>query len=174
MAGNGLDGVLSMLRYCLRTLLIVTAIFTGCAKSNPGDAAVIKELQMENAASHDLSVEEEEQVAAFMEKLIQGFNAADAEAVEDGLSHPGGDPRGRTNTIKFNQSLMDGGDRVKSWSARRWTEPDWDVMRYMRFHPQPTIWIDVALFNGKREYPLAFSCSPDGNGVLKVCHYVDR
>ncbi len=62
--------------------------------------------------------------------------------------------RGRKNSREFDESLMDGGDKVRGWSARPYTEPDWDIMRMLQHHPPPSVWIDVTLNDGTRDYPI--------------------
>jgi len=122
---------------------------------------------------HDLDIADVGRVRAFMAKVVRAFALADA-AILDAMSHPGGDPRGQSNSREFDQSLMDGGDKVRSWSARPYTEPKWRIMRTLRHHPPPSIWIDVTLNDGTRDYPYCFACAPDADGVLRSCYYVDR
>jgi hypothetical protein len=124
-------------------------------------------------ACHGLGSADVERVVAFMGDVIRAFELADPALLET-LSHPGGDPRGRRNSFEFNKSLMAGGDKVRGWSARPYTEPDWEIMQILQHHPPPTIWIDVTLNNGQGDYPLCFACAPDENGVLRSCYYVDR
>jgi hypothetical protein len=149
--------------------LLIALLLVGCKNDQP----VAAPHKTDKVQGETLSADETTRVQEFMDKVIRAFNSADVVALED-LSHPGDDPRGRANSIEFNKSLIAGGDRVKSWSARPYSDPDWDIMKHMRFHPPPTVWIDVILNDGKRDYPLAFACSPDDNGVLRTCYYVDR
>jgi len=120
-----------------------------------------------------LSPADVERVNGFMERVIRAFEVADPNALQE-MEHPGGDPRGTRNTFEFNKSLMGGGDKVRSWSAQPYSEPDWEIMEILRFQPPPTIWIEVTLHDGKREYPLAFACLADEEGFLRSCYYVDR
>jgi hypothetical protein len=69
---------------------------------------------------------------------------------------------------------MDGGDRVRSWTAKRYTKPDWEVMEHSDFHPAPTVWIDVILNNGSRDYEIFFALAPGMDGELRSCYYVDK
>jgi hypothetical protein len=114
-----------------------------------------------------------ELVTLFVQEVIRAFEIADPFALE-ALYHPGGDPRGQKNSFEFNRSLMEGGDQVRAWSARPYSEPPWDIMRLFRHHPTPTIWIDVTLNDGNRDYPLYFACSSNKDRVLRACYYVDR
>ena|SRR5215204_1047490 len=114
-----------------------------------------------------------QQATEFMASVIHAFEVADPSALQS-LDHKGGDPRGRKNSYDFNQSLMKRGDKVRAWSARPYTEPKWDVMRYLRHHPTPSVWIDVTLNNGEGDYPICFICSPDSEDRLRTCYYVDR
>jgi hypothetical protein len=124
-------------------------------------------------ACHDLDAADVERVTAFMAAVTRAFELADPDLLE-ALSHEGGDPRGRRNSYEFNRSLMEGGDKVRSWSARPYTEPKWSIMRTLRHHPPPSIWIDVTLNDGVRDYPYCFACATDADGVLRSCYYVDR
>jgi hypothetical protein len=121
----------------------------------------------------DLQPNDVERVRAFMAAVVQAFEAADAGALE-ALRHAGGDPLGRKNSFEFNQSLMKGGDKVRSWSAKPYSEPKWEIMRSLRHHPSPTVWIDVTLHDGRRDYAYCFACSPNYEGALRSCYYVDR
>jgi hypothetical protein len=121
----------------------------------------------------DLGPQDRELVKSFMEAVVQAFAKGDAAALQV-LDHPGEDQRGQKNSLEFNQSLMEGGDKVIAWAARPYSEPNWDIMKSKRHDPQPTIWIDVTLNNGKRDYPIYFACSPNQEGLLRACHYVDR
>jgi hypothetical protein len=122
---------------------------------------------------HDLDAADVERVTAFMAAVIRAFERTDPDLLE-ALSHEGGDPQGRRNSYEFNQGLMEGGYKVRSWSARPYTEPKWSIMRTLRHHPPSTIWIDVTLNDGTRDYPYCFACAPDADGVLRSCYYVDR
>jgi hypothetical protein len=113
-----------------------------------------------------------ERVDAFMSKVIHAFEIGEPVALQ-ALEHPGCDPRTRKNSLDFNKSLMAGGDKVRSWSARPYSEQEWKIMKDLRRHPSPTIWVVITLHDGKREYPLAFACSPNNEGDLGSCHYVD-
>jgi hypothetical protein len=167
----------SMCRF-VSLLWLGVALFLGCAKG-PGTATPATPTPRsaantpQPAPAAQLAPADAERAAAFMAKLTQAFEVADATVLKD-LSHPGDEPRDRQNTLEFNQSLMDGGDKVQAWTARPYSEPDWEIMEHLRFHPPPTIWIDVTLHDGKREYPLFFACAPDESGDLKSCYYVDR
>jgi len=121
----------------------------------------------------DLDTTDIARVTTFMAAVSRGFELADPDILET-LSHKGGDPQGRRNSYEFNQSLMKGGDKVRSWSARAYTEPKWRIMRTLQHHPPPSIWIDVTLNNGTRDYPYYFACAPNAGGVLLSCYYVDR
>jgi hypothetical protein len=114
-----------------------------------------------------------QRAAEFMASVIHAFQTADPSALAS-LDHAGGDPRGQKNSYDFNQSLMKRGDKVRAWTARPYTEPDWEVMSYLRHHPSPSVWIDVTLNNGEGDYPICFVCSPDAEGRLRTCYYVDR
>jgi hypothetical protein len=122
---------------------------------------------------HDLAPPDVERVMAFMAAVTRAFQLADPDLLE-ALGHEGGDPRGRRNSYEFNQTLMENGDKVHNWSARPYTEPKWSIMRTFRHHPPPSIWIDVTLNDGTRDYPYCFACAPDEDGVLRCCYYVDR
>ena len=69
---------------------------------------------------------------------------------------------------------MENGDTVRSWSARPYTEPMWSIMRKMQHYPPPSIWIDVTLNDGTRDYPYCFALAPDADGALRSCYYIDR
>ncbi len=120
-----------------------------------------------------LSPTDVERVNGLMNKIVRAFDTADPVALQE-TEHSGGDPRGAENTFDFNKSLMDGGDKVRSWSACPYSEPDWEIMKDLRFQPHPTIWIEITLHDGKREYPLAFACAADEKGVLRSCYYAER
>ena len=69
---------------------------------------------------------------------------------------------------------MNGGDKVQNWSARPYTEPKWDMMRMFQYYPPPSVWVDVVLNNGKRDYDYCIVLAPDANGTLRSCYYIDR
>ena len=120
-----------------------------------------------------LGLQDVERVKSFMETVVQAFAKADAAALQ-ALDHPSEDPRGQKNSLEFNQSLMKGGDKVVTWMARPYSGPDWEIMKSKRHDPQPTVWIDVTLNKGQRDYPIYFVCSPNQEGLLRTCHHVDR
>jgi hypothetical protein len=120
-----------------------------------------------------LSSEDVASVGLFMAAAIRAFELADP-AIIEALFHPGFPPRSRQSAFDFNKLLMTGGDKVRSWSARPYTEPAWGVMRRNRHHPPPTIWIDVTLNDGKRDSSYYFACAPDEEGALRSCYYVLR
>jgi hypothetical protein len=122
---------------------------------------------------NDLDAAAVERVTEFMAEVVRAFTLGDAVMLE-ALSHPGDDPRSRKNSREFDQSLMDGGDKVQSWSARPYTEPKWSIMRMLQHHPPPSVWIDVTLNDGKRDYPICFALAPDADGTLRSCYYIDR
>jgi hypothetical protein len=76
----------------------------------------------------DLDAADVVRVTAFMAEVIRAF-ALGAAALLEPLSHPSADPRDNRNDREFDQGLMDGGDKVTSWSARPYTEPNWEIMR---------------------------------------------
>ena len=114
-----------------------------------------------------------DQVKTFMAAAARAFAIRDAGLLEL-LAHSGGDPQGRKNSRDFNQSLMDGGDTVKSWSAQPYTEPKWSIMRTRQHHPPPAIWVDVILSDGTRDYPYCFALASSEDGQLLSCYYIER
>ena len=156
-------------------LSLAVVLFLGCEKGQSNAIPATPPTPPPKIADSipELAPADAERAKAFMDKVIHAFEIADAMALED-LSHPGDDPRGRKNSIEFNKSLMEGGDKVQSWSARPYSEPDWEIMEHLKHHPPPTVWIEVTLHDGQREYPLVFACAPDEKGDLKSCYYVDR
>jgi hypothetical protein len=121
----------------------------------------------------DLDAADVEQVTAFLAAATRAFALKDVGLLET-LSHPGGDPQGRRNSREFDQSLMVGGDTIQRWAARPYMEPKWRIMREFQHHPPPTIWVDVTLNDGKRDYPYCFALAPGEGGKLLSCYYIDR
>ena len=142
---------------CLISLAICVHI-AGCSPAKNTNQASDSADRQTDAKTTDVSPPidpltdlENERARDFMAKVTSAFEARNPQTLED-LSHPWDDPRGRENTIKFNQSLMDGGDRVKSWTAKRYSKPDWEYLEDKDFYPAPTVWIDVVLNDGSRDY----------------------
>jgi len=116
---------------------------------------------------------DEQRVREFMTKITYAFSVANPDILEL-LSHEGADERDRKNSFDFNQSLMNGGDKVYAWSARPYSEPKWSIMRTVQHHPPPSIWVDVTLNNGKRNYPYCFALALDSTNELRSCYYIER
>ncbi len=112
-------------------------------------------------------------VEAFMALAVGAFALKDAGLLEN-LFHPGGDPRGRKNSREFDQALMDGGDTIINWTAMPYTEPNWKIMKTLQHHPPPTVWVDVMLNDGNRDYDYFFALAPIESGELRSCYYIDR
>lgn len=132
-----------------------------------------KKITADAGTCHDLATADAKLVKAFMAAVTRAFEGADPDLL-DALSHEGGDPKSRRGSYEFMQLLMKRGDKVQSWSARPYTEPKWTIMRTSQFHPPPSIWIDVTLNDGKRDYGIFFSLAPDADGALRSCYYVAR
>jgi hypothetical protein len=69
---------------------------------------------------------------------------------------------------------MDDGNKVRTWSARPYTEPTWEIMRTRQHYPPPSIWIDVTLNDGKTDDTENYFVSPDEKGALRACYCIDR
>jgi hypothetical protein len=126
-----------------------------------------------NGQCEGLDAPDVERVTTFMSGVIQAFESCDPFALEK-LSHVGGDPRGRKNTFEYRKLLMEGGDKVRAWVARPYSEPKWGIMRSLRHHPNPAIWIEVTLNDGQRDNRVCYACSLNEQGALRICYYVDR
>ena len=122
---------------------------------------------------HKLDAVDAKRVTAFMAAVTRAYKLAESDLL-DALTHDGQDVRARQSTKEFRQSLMEGGDKVQTWSARPYTEPAWSIMRTSQLHPPPSVWIDVTLNNGKRDYPIFFAVAPDEKGRFRSCYYIDR
>lgn len=164
---------------CLISLTVCVHI-AGCSLAKDDNQATESADREPDATSTDTSAPidpltdlENERARDFMAQVTSAFEARNPQALEQ-LAHPGGDPRGRENTIKFNQSLMDGGDRVKSWTAKRYSKPDWEYLEDKDFYPAPTVWIDVILNDGSRDYEIFCALAPGTDGEFRSCYYVDK
>lgn len=168
-----------------RTVAVLIAVavcvhFAGCTPANSAKNADESDTQKTDASSTTVSAPidpltdlENERAGDFMAKVTSAFEARNPQALEE-LSHPWDDPRGRENSIKYAQGLMDGGDRVKSWIAKRYAKPDWEYLEDNDFHPAPTVWIDVVLNDGSRDYEIFFALAPAPDGEFRSCYYVDK
>lgn len=122
---------------------------------------------------HKLDAADVKRVTAFMAAVTRAYKLAEPDLL-DALTHEEEDLRSRQSTKGFMRSLMEGGDKVRTWSARPYTEPAWSIMRTSQLHPPPSVWVDVMLNNGKRDYPIFFAVAPDEKGFLRSCYYIDR
>ena len=112
-------------------------------------------------------------VTQFMAGVIKAFTDCKAAQVVK-LTHKGQEKASAKSDREFTQGLMNGGDRVVAWHAKKYRQPNWDVMSYLDFYPKPTVWIDVTLHDGNREYPYVFALAPASDNRLLRCYYVDR
>ena len=122
---------------------------------------------------NDLTGNDAKLVNEFMASVILAFSNKSPQSLED-LSHLGDSERDIKNNLEFARTLMDGGDRVQSWTARPYSEPNWEIMEISKFFPEPTIWIDVTLNDGNRNYPFFFALAPNSANQLRSCYYVAR
>jgi hypothetical protein len=122
---------------------------------------------------HDLTDDDAKRVSSFMATLSNIFERANTDLL-DALNHGGRDPESRRSLHEFIQMLIRAGDKVRSWSARPYTEPKGGRFRTRQHHPPPSIALDVTLNNGKRDYGIYIALAPDSNGVLLSCHEVNR
>jgi hypothetical protein len=170
-----------MLRTVVGLILLTMCVhFAGCSPAKNAKQASDSADRKTDAKSTDVSAPidpltdlENERARDFMAKVTSAFEMRDAEALEQ-LAHPGDEPRDRENTIEYNRSLMDGGDRVKSWTAKRYAKPDWEVLEHRDFSPAPTVWIDVVLNDGSRDYEIFYALAPGTDGEYRSCYYVDK
>ena len=72
----------------------------------------------------------------------------------------GASESGQRNTFDYNQGLMEGGDRIVSWSASPYKEPRWSIMKLYQHHPEPTVWVLVMLDDGRRQTEYCFALAP--------------
>jgi hypothetical protein len=122
---------------------------------------------------HELDAADVKRVTAFMAALTRAYELADPDLV-DALGHKGEDARSRQGTKDLAWLLMDDGNKVRTWSARPYTEPTWEIMRTQQHYPPPSIWIDVTLNDGKKDDLQCYFVSPDEKGVLRACYCIDR
>lgn len=157
----------------------VLSFALGCSTESGKDTAQLEgsireSLELDNRMANDkLTSSEITAAEEFMGHVEAAFENKDANLLER-LSHAGGDPRGIKNTIEYNQNLMNGGDRVKSWTAKRYERPDWDYLKTNDFYPEPTVWVDVVLNNGSGDYFIFFALAPNAEGDLRSCYYIDK
>lgn len=112
-------------------------------------------------------------VTKFMDQVVKIFESCKAEKLSK-LDHKGASAAQDDADLQFAQRLMNNGDRVVAWTARKYTEPSWSIMKHNDFFPAPKLWIDVTLNNGNHDYPFFFALAPAKNGSLRSCFYVDR
>src|SRR5262245_19590777 len=122
---------------------------------------------------HNLDATDVKRVTAFMAALTRAFKVADPDLV-DALAHEGEDPDSRQAGKDLTWMLMDDGNKLRTWSARPYTEPTWEIMRTQQHYPPPSIWSDVTLSDGKKDDLGRYFVAPDGKGVLRVCYCIDR
>ncbi len=121
----------------------------------------------------ELDVADVKRVRAFMAELTRFYELADPELL-DALTHEGEDPDSRQGSKDLTWLLMDDGYKVRTWSARPYTEPTWDIMQKIQHYPPPSIWIDVTLNDGKTDDTENYFVAPDEKGVLRACYCIDR
>jgi hypothetical protein len=122
---------------------------------------------------HELDAADVKRVTAFMAELTRAYELADPDLV-DALTHEGEDPDFRQAGKDLTWMLMDDGNKVRTWSARPYTEPTWEIMRTRQHYPPPSIWIDVTLNDGKTDDTENYFVSPDEKGALRACYCIDR
>ena len=85
-----------------------------------------------------------------MQAAAQAFEDKNPHALA-AMQHAGASESGQRNTFDYNQGLMEGGDRIVSWSASPYKEPRWSIMKLYQHHPEPTVWVLVMLDDGRRQ-----------------------
>ena len=120
-----------------------------------------------------LDAGQQQAVTRFMQAAAQAFEDKNPHALA-AMQHAGASESGQRNTFDYNQGLMEGGDRIVSWSASPYKEPRWSIMKLYQHHPEPTVWVLVMLDDGRRQTEYCFALAPTEDGGLKSCYYIDR
>ena len=94
-----------------------------------------------------------------MQAAAQAFEDKNPHALA-AMQHAGASESGQRNTFDYNQGLMEGGDRIVSWSASPYKEPRWSIMKLYQHHPEPTVWVLVMLDDGRRQTEYCFALAP--------------
>lgn len=123
-----------------------------------------------------LSESQEESARAFTDRVIEIFEKGKIwDFREIHFNHCPDDLRNDSTCINFHMALCENErKRVVSWNARPFSPPDTPYYENHRYNPEPTIWIEVILNDGKRDIEANFVCSPDDDGELRACHWIAR
>ena len=106
-----------------------------------------------------LDAGQQQAVTRFMQAAAQAFEDKNPHALA-AMQHAGASESGQRNTFDYNQGLMEGGDRIVSWSASPYKEPRWSIMKLYQHHPEPTVWVLVMLDDGRRRSTASRSRRP--------------
>ena len=123
-----------------------------------------------------LSDSQAKSATSFVDKVIEIISQRKIWYFRDlHFNHCPDDRRNDSTCINFHMELCENETKtIVSWRARPFSPPDTPYYKTHKFDPEPTIWIEVLLNDGKRDIEANFVCSPDDEGVLKACHWVDR
>ncbi|QDT11000.1 hypothetical protein [Planctomycetes bacterium K23_9] len=123
-----------------------------------------------------LSLDQQASVEEFMAKVVAIYDDQKICDVQDlHFDQCPDDPRNDTTCVNHHMHLCENEHKtVYAWNARPFSPPDTPYYEKHKFNPDPTIWIEVTLQDGRSEHTANFVCCPNSDGKLQACHWIDR